>query len=309
MDSLASAGGRPADLALMRTFLAVYRAGSLTGAKARLGLSQPTITAQIRSLEAQLGQQLFQRLPRGVAPTSVADELAREIAVHVDALTAIAERGVLNRDPFARPVHLAGPAEFITVRVLPALADLTVRGLKLRVTFGLAEDLLAELTSSRFDVVISTVRPRGRAVAATPLVDEEFVLVAAPVWAARIDRARIEREPGAALRGAPLITYAEDLPIIRRYWRVIFGVRVSSAAAVVVPDLRGVLASVRAGAGVTVAPRYLCERELAAGDLVLLHRPTAPPTNTLFFATRAGTEDLPHIATVRGRLLSRASDW
>ncbi|GDY31808.1 LysR family transcriptional regulator [Gandjariella thermophila] len=138
------------DLSLLRTFLGVYRAGSLSRAAPHLGLSQPAVTAQIRALESALGQQLFQRLPRGVAPTSVADELAREVAPHVDALAAVADRGVAPANPLAKPVHLAGPAELTTVHALPALAELVGRGLKLRVTLGLADDLLAGLAARRF---------------------------------------------------------------------------------------------------------------------------------------------------------------
>jgi DNA-binding transcriptional LysR family regulator len=67
-------------LDVLRTFLAVYRAGSVTRGAELLGLSQPTVTAQIRSLEADLGQPLFERLPRGMAPTVAADELARRVA-------------------------------------------------------------------------------------------------------------------------------------------------------------------------------------------------------------------------------------
>ncbi|MFC7512496.1 LysR substrate-binding domain-containing protein [Streptomyces thermocarboxydus] len=83
------------------------------------------------------------------------------------------------------PVHLAGPAELLSVLALPALAPLTADGVLLRVTTGLADDLLEGL-QSRFDVVLSAVRPRGRALSAVPLTDEEFVLVAAPEWARRI---------------------------------------------------------------------------------------------------------------------------
>ncbi len=46
------------------------------------------------------------------------------------------------------------------------------------------------------------------------------------------------------------------------------------------PDLRGVLAAVAAGAGVTVLPRYLCVRELTTGALVPLLDPEDPPINT-----------------------------
>src|SRR5215472_8513479 len=294
------------DLSLMRTFLAVYRAGSLTAAAPQLGLSQPTVTTQIRSLEAQLGQQLFRRLPRGVAPTTVADELAGEVAVHVDALTAIGARSVAQRDPLAKPVHLGGPAEFTTRCALPALANLVDAGLKLRVTFGLADELLEGLPSGRFDIVISTIRPRVRGLTAMPLTDEEFVLVATPSWAARIDRARLERDQAAALHDVPLVAYAEDLPLIRRYWRSVFGTRPAGSAAVVAPDLRAVLVSTLAGAGITVLPRYLCAAELASGDLVALLDPQVPPINTLYLVTRSGAAALPHIAAVQTHLLIQA---
>lgn len=78
----------PLDISLLRTFLAVHRAGSFTAAARLLGLSQPTVTTQMRSLEEQLGRELFERQPRGVVPTSVADELAAEVAAPLDALAA-----------------------------------------------------------------------------------------------------------------------------------------------------------------------------------------------------------------------------
>jgi len=45
----------------VRIFLAVARAGSLSGAAQRLGLSQPTMGRRLRALEAATGQALFQR--------------------------------------------------------------------------------------------------------------------------------------------------------------------------------------------------------------------------------------------------------
>ncbi|ADD41281.1 LysR family transcriptional regulator [Stackebrandtia nassauensis] len=297
------------DLALLRTFLAVYRAGSLTRAVPLLGLSQPTITAQLKTLESALDKKLFERLPRGVAPTPVAEELARRVAPHIDALTAIGDRGVDAHDPFSTPVHLAGPGELITTRVLPSLADLVGAGLRLRVSLGLSDDLLSGLAAGTYDLVISTIRPRARAITATPLTDEEFVLVAAPGWAERIDADLLSTDPLAALRNVPLVSYAEDLPVIRRYWRTSFGVRPKGSAVVVVPDLRGVLAATVSGCGITVLPRYLCVGELAEGRLVPLLEPEIPPINTLYLAARTGTVDRPHISAVHSTLLSMARLW
>lgn len=295
------------DLNLLRTFLAVYRSGSFTGAAHLLGLSQPTVTTQMRTLERQAGRELFERRPRGVAPTPVADELAARIAMPLDELATVA-----GPHPAAAgrvdPVHLAGPAELLCDRVLPALAPLVAEGVRLRVATGLTDPLLEELRAGRHDLVIATSRPRGRTLSAEPLMDEEFVLVAAPVWAGRL-RERLVAEGPSVLHSVPLVTYAEDLPIARRYWRHVFGRRLSCPAAVTVPDLRGVLAAVVAGAGLTVLPRYLCLGELASGALVALHEPEDPPINTGYLVQRPGALENPDVRRVRECLLSVARTW
>lgn len=299
----------PLDLTLLRTFLAVHRTGSFTAAARLLGLSQPTVTTQIRSLERQLGRELFGRLPRGVAPTPVADDLAAQIADPLDALVAVAVRGQAGESGPVDPVHLAGPAELLCTRALPALAPLVEQGVRLRVTTGLTDELLDGLRAGHSDLVIATTRPRGRSLTAVPLTDEEFVLVASAQWAQRIGQDRIAAEGPAALRGVPLVAYAEDLPIARRYWRHVFGTRLTGQAAVTIPDLRGVLSAVAAGAGITVLPRYLCQHELAAGTLVQLLTPDDPPINTGYLVQRPGASDNPHLALVRDRLLREAPAW
>ncbi|MEU6670393.1 LysR family transcriptional regulator [Streptomyces sp. NPDC046727] len=291
----------PLDLNLLRTFLAVYRSGSFTGAAQLLGLSQPTVTTQMRTLERQTRRELFERLPRGVAPTAVADELAARVAPGLDMLAAVAGPDAAAGRT-AEPVHLAGPAEFLCTGVLPALAPLVAEGVRLRVAVGLTDALLDELRAGRHDLVIATTRPRGRTLSAVPLADEEFVLVAAPSWAERLKEPLAVEGP-SVLHSVPLVTYAEDLPIARRYWRHVFGRRLSCPAAVTVPDLRGVKAAVMAGAGFSVLPRYLCADELASGDLLLLHEADDPPINTGYLVQRPGVPDNPDVVRVRDHLL------
>ncbi|GGN48745.1 LysR family transcriptional regulator [Streptomyces albiflavescens] len=299
----------PLDLSLLRTFLTVHRSGSFTAAARLLSLSQPTVTTQMRSLEEQLGRELFERGPRGVAPTSVADELAAQVAAPLDALAAVADRGGFGADQPPDPVHVAGPAELLCTKALPALAPLTEQGVRLRISTGLTDDLLEGLRGGRFDLVIATTRPRGRTLTSVPLMDEEFVLVASRAWAKRIGPERVAAEGAAALHGVPLVTYAEDLPIARRYWRHVFGVRLTGQAAITVPDLRGVLAAVAAGAGITVLPRYLCLDALASGALVPLLSPEDPPINTGYLTQRPGGSENPHVALVRERLLQAGRAW
>jgi LysR family transcriptional regulator, low CO2-responsive transcriptional regulator len=53
----------------LRAFEATARAGSMSGSARQLGLSQPTISAHIASLEQRFGVELFHRRGRGVALT------------------------------------------------------------------------------------------------------------------------------------------------------------------------------------------------------------------------------------------------
>ncbi|KAA8887290.1 LysR family transcriptional regulator [Nocardia colli] len=297
------------DLNQLRTFLAVHRAGSITGGARLIGLSQPTVTAQLQALEKRLGQRLFERLPRGVAPTAAAAELAARIAEPLDALSAVAGRSITDSDDPQPPVRLAGPAELLAIQALPALAPLIVHGVRLTVSSGLSEDLLTGLRAGHYDLVLSTVRPRGRTVIAEALSDEEFVLVAAPAVAGRIDTARLRTEGPAALSTLPLVSYAPDLPILRRYWRHVFGIRLTGEAAVIVADLRAVAGAVVAGAGISVLPRYLCAAQLDSGTLVTLLDPPDPPINTGFLVRRAGTDTRPHVDLVHARLRTAARTW
>ncbi|MGW2764665.1 LysR family transcriptional regulator [Streptomyces sp. NPDC001275] len=299
------------DLALLRTFVTVHRAGSFTRAAALLGLSQPAVTSQIRTLERQLGRPLFLRQARGVTPTTIGDELAHKAAPHLDALVEITETG-LDDEFSLRTLHLAGPPEFIAERALPALTGLTGddgQGFALRTSFGTAEETLDGLSAGHHDLAISTARPRGGLLTAAPLCDEEHVLVAAPRWAERIDQTTPRRTVVPALDTVPVIEVHESLPFASRYWGSVFDARPAASGAVIVPDLRAVLACVVAGAGLAVLPRYLCTAALGRGEIVPLHEPTVPPLRTYFLAVRTGTLAMPHIARAHEWLLRAATAW
>ncbi|MDR3082833.1 MAG: LysR family transcriptional regulator [Streptomyces sp.] len=298
-------------VALLRTFVTVHRAGSFTRAAALLGLSQPAVTSQIRTLERQLGRPLFLRQARGVTPTTIGDELAHKAAPHLDALVEIAETG-LDEHTSLRTLHLAGPPEFTAERALPALAELTDddgQGLALRASFGNADETLEGLAAGHHDLAITTARPRGALLTATPLCDEEHVLVAAPRWASGIGPGKLGRTSAHALDGFPVVEVHESLPFVARYWASVFDSRPAASGTVVVPDLRAVLACAATGAGLAVLPRYLCAPALERGDVVALHEPAVPPLRTYFLVVRTGTMAMPHIARAHEWLLRTAAGW
>ena len=88
------------DLNLFRVFEVVYRERNLTRAAALLHLSQSAVSHALARLREQLGDPLFVREGRGVAPTPLAEQLAPGI---LDALAGL-QRSVTRVAAFD-PLH------------------------------------------------------------------------------------------------------------------------------------------------------------------------------------------------------------
>src|SRR5947208_15552971 len=73
------------DIRRLASFLAVVEEGSFTRGARRLGISQPSLSQQIRLLENDLGGPLLERLPRGVRPTAAGRALLPEAQAAVRA--------------------------------------------------------------------------------------------------------------------------------------------------------------------------------------------------------------------------------
>jgi DNA-binding transcriptional LysR family regulator len=67
------------DTRLLRYFTAVAEEGNLTRAAARLFVSQPALTKQIKQLEGQVGERLFTRSRAGMTPTAAGQALAERV--------------------------------------------------------------------------------------------------------------------------------------------------------------------------------------------------------------------------------------
>ncbi|MEM7778009.1 MAG: LysR family transcriptional regulator [Pseudomonadota bacterium] len=65
------------DIALAKTFLTVAECGSFIDAARRLHLTQSTVSARIKSLEDELGQELFARSNYGAELTTAGDQFRR----------------------------------------------------------------------------------------------------------------------------------------------------------------------------------------------------------------------------------------
>lgn len=161
------------DWNLLRVLGAVIEDGSLTAAARRLGSSQPTLSRQLRALEAALGAPLFERTARRLKPSATALALAEPAARMAAAAQACA---FAAHDAAARAGSLAGTvrltaSQVVSAHVLPpVLADLARKHPEVQVEL-VARDTLDNLLEREADIAVRMVRPTQGALITRHLAD------------------------------------------------------------------------------------------------------------------------------------------
>jgi len=149
------------DWNLLRALGAVLDQGSLTRAAARLGTSQPTLSRQIATLEAQLGTPLFERGARRLVPTPAAlalAEPAQRMLAAAQACAQAADAVGSAADALAGTVRITA-SEVVSAEVLPALlAALARRHPQIQIEL-VPDDSLSNLLEREADIAVRMLRP------------------------------------------------------------------------------------------------------------------------------------------------------
>lgn len=135
---------------------AVARAGSFRRAGERLNLSASAINRQILKLEAEIGLELFERLPRGIRPTAAGERLLADIRrwQREQELTAGQLRDLLGR---RRGSIRIGAMECFANTLLPdAIQTMHAEHplVEVDVMIASGEDLLRRLAAKEFDFAL-----------------------------------------------------------------------------------------------------------------------------------------------------------
>jgi len=137
----------------LRSFHAAALLGGFTAAAKALHISQPTITTQIRALEAQYGVELFVRSGRNVVLTSVGEELfeitKRVVQLETEAKECLQAHGSHQ----AGHLRLAAVGPFHATDVLVALKA-QHPGIKVSVQLGNSQQTLQHLFDLTSDVAM-----------------------------------------------------------------------------------------------------------------------------------------------------------
>ena len=138
-------------------FWTVAREGTIARASEELRLAQPTISGQIRALEEQLGEKLFQRSGRNLVLT----DIGRVVFAYADDIFATGRElmDTLKDRPTGRPVRLqVGVADEVTKIIAYRLLEPALRlpqPVHIVCRDGAPERLLADLATHALDLVIA----------------------------------------------------------------------------------------------------------------------------------------------------------
>ncbi|MFI7665113.1 LysR substrate-binding domain-containing protein [Nocardia sp. NPDC049526] len=147
---------------LLRTFLAVERAGGFTAAGRILGLRQSTISGHIARLEKAVGRELFRRDTRNLALT------ADGAAMVGFARTILDAQGQAERyfsDSTLTGLIRLGASDDVMARELPDVLlefQRTHPRVDLELTVGLSENLKTRMETGELDLVVGKRLPGER---------------------------------------------------------------------------------------------------------------------------------------------------
>lgn len=235
-------------LSPIRAFDAAARHGNFRLAAEELNLTHGAVAQQIRALEDQIGQPLFERLPRGVVLTASGAHLAKASRSALELM----DQAVDALETGQKTLQISVPPSFAARWLVAAIPEFEAAHPDLRLAVS-ADVKVQPLRRGIVDAAIRMgTRPEVEGAVVTRLCPVEFVAVATPDYAARVGGA-----PG--FEGAVLLQDAHGywdrfLPgrgrDIRRYNYTVLAIDAAME-----------------GQGVAIAPRLLVEKPLRRGDL------------------------------------------
>jgi DNA-binding transcriptional LysR family regulator len=239
----------------LQYFLTAFRHGSFSGAAEELHMAQPSLSDQVRRLEAELGVRLFHRVGRGLTPTEAGNALRPHAERTLDAAEAARESVVAVRE------LRGGTATFGTwgtARYYPGV-DLVAEfrrrypTVRVRVVGQNSSEVVEAVRSGELEAGMIALPIDDRGLDVQPIMRDEIVY-------ASIDPARV-RHPvtietlAAATLILPDASWGSEDPTRRQLAELAQRVGVSIQPEIDVEDVEAALELAARGLGDTIVAR------------------------------------------------------
>jgi DNA-binding transcriptional LysR family regulator len=286
----------------LRTLAEVIDQGSFTRAAKRLNLAQPTVSLQVRELEARLGVRLIDRLGKRAFATAAGRELiehANRIAEETDRLLAAMRR---HRDGWLGRVRIGSSTTALIYHLPPVLQTLRKEhpNIELVVTTGTTSGVVERILRNEIDLGVVSLPVGERLLETVPLKRERLVAIFS---------SQLAKVP-ARVKPRDLLEHPLVLEFARAQVRTLIFEWLSEGGAEPRPameldNLEAVKRMVTAGLGASIVPAAAISKpELEAG---LVARPLEPElTRTLALVLRRDKPADPALQVVRQAIMSLA---
>ncbi|MGI9383468.1 MAG: LysR family transcriptional regulator [Methyloligellaceae bacterium] len=236
----------------LHLILAIVRGDGLSGAARLLGIHHATVLRRLNALEQRLGVHLFERTPRGYAPTADGEELAR-IAARVEDDIQGAYRKVAGKDLRLSGTIRCATADYIAATFLPPiLARFRERYPAIEVEVAISARF-ASLTKRDADIAIRPTNDPPETLVGRRLCGIGFGLYASTAHASAVSS-------GVELSSLDWISPDDSLSHVMTYqWRKRHFPK--TVAPVRFDSLHGIFEAAKAGMGVALLPRYMADPE------------------------------------------------
>lgn len=166
----------------LRYFEALARDGRFRLAAEACAISQPALSMQIKELEAELGNDLFERSAREVKLTAFGETFALRARAILSAVDELADFARTARSQFLTRLRI-GIIPTVAPYLLPAIIkDLNAafEGIQIEIRETQTAKLVQELAQGNLDMAIVALPVSEPSLTELKLFDEEFVLVRRP---------------------------------------------------------------------------------------------------------------------------------
>ncbi|REE98205.1 hydrogen peroxide-inducible genes activator [Thermomonospora umbrina] len=285
-------------VAQLRAFLALAEHLHFRDAAATLGMSQPALSGAVAALEEQLDTRLVERTTRRVLLTPAGERVARHAESVLAELDRLVEDVRSTRGPLVGPLRL-GVIPTVAPYLLPAVLPRLTRefpDLELSVREEQTDNIVAELSAGRLDVVILALPVPLPGLAELPLYEEDFLLVAS--GAQEIGPAPVPRQ---ALGELDVILLNEGHCLRDQALDVCREVGARATAATYAASLATLVQLVSGGLGVTLVPQTALPVETRRAEGLAVRRFADPaPSRTIGLAHRATSPRAAEFETLAG---------
>ncbi|TWF80690.1 LysR family transcriptional regulator [Pseudonocardia hierapolitana] len=256
------------EIEALRTFIAIHRSGTVTGASAALFRSQPAVSRRLALLEKELDVPLFERVPGGV----VLSEAGRALLPFAEAVLAsvqdaeAAVRAVRSED--SGPVTVALVGTLASTNLTSVLRRFAQRHPDVELTLRTATSKEVSDLVRRADVTVGLRYSADPA----PELECETLYTERMVIAASPERAGTPIAALSALAGERWLAFPErpgeaSGASVRR---VMDAAGVAESQILRIDSLTAQKRLVEAGFGIALVPESSIQEELSAGSLVAL---------------------------------------